>query len=112
MNELIELINNTAVLDNLKTWIMTMSLWNLAGLTLIIFSIPGLSLEVKVNEVKNTSPKWVFMGVVLILMIMYPHNLLIACSPIFLLVWLLLTWQKPVFMYLNLFMPAGHKLKI
>ena len=45
-------------------------------------------------------------------MFAYSSTLWIATLPFGTVLFLLIFWQKPVFMYLNLFMPSGHKLPV
>lgn len=110
MNELMELINSYAVLTDIKTWLMEMSLWNIGGLVFILWNLWSTSLTVTIDGNERSMPKHIITGATLCLMVLFPANMLFACIPYTLVIILLITYQRPVFWYLNLFMPAGRKL--
>jgi len=109
MNELIELWNSYPMLVELKVWIMTMSLMNLGFLAFIIYSVLTVSLTVTVNGDESKRPKVPFTLVTLILLFAYPSTIWIATIPYGFVWFSLLFWNKPIFMYLNMFLPAGSK---
>ena len=108
MNELIEFWNTLG----LTAWFMDMSLLNIGMLIFIALSVFGLSLTVTVDGNKNNRPKWLPTILTFILMYLYPHTLWIAAIPFGLVLLLLIIWQKPVFVYMNLYLPKGRKLDI
>lgn len=112
MNELITLWNSNTALVSTSTWIMDMSLMNIGMLLFIILGFFGISLTVSVNDNKKNTPKHILSIFTLILMFIFPNTLWIAALPFAIVIFLLIFWMKPVFMYLNLFMPASHKLKV
>lgn len=109
MNELIELWNSYPMLVALKVWIVSMSLMNLGFLAFILFSYFSVSLTVTVNGDESSRPKVPFTIITLILLFVYPSTIWLAAIP-FGIVWVsLLVWHKPIFIYLNMFIPKGSK---
>jgi len=111
MNELIELWNSYPMLVELKVWIMTMSLTNLGFLGFILLSYFTISLTVTVNGNESSRPKVPFTLVTLILLFDdYPSEVWLVAIPFGFVWFCLLLWNKPMFTYLNFFMPNGSKL--
>ena len=109
MNELIELWNSYPLLVELKVWVMTMSLLNLGFLGFILLSFFTVSLTVTINGDESSRPKVPFTLVTLILLFAYPNSIWIGAIP-FGFVWLcLIAWNKPIFVYLNLFLPNNSR---
>jgi len=109
MKELITLWDSNSVLVSVSTWIMSMSLMNIGMLFLIIILFFGTELTVSVNNVKRKTPKHFLSILTLILIFIFPNTLWIATLPFVIVVFLLIFWTKAIFIYLNFFMPAGHK---
>jgi len=109
MNELLTLWNSYPILTSFNTWIMNMSLMNLGILFFIMLNFFSLSLITKVNGVPNKNPKHIITLITITLMFAYPHTLWIAALPYGIVILLLITWQKPIFVYLNLFLPKSHR---
>jgi len=120
MNELIELWNSSQVLTTVfnpiliefKDWIMNMSLNNLIALVIIIFLYFSISLTVTLDGVENNRPKSIISLITLILMFGYPNQLWIAALPFILIIFSTLFWQKPLFWYLNLFLPLNKRMRV
>ena len=109
MNELIELWNSYPMLVEFKVWIMTMSLMNLGFLGFIILNYFTISLTVTINGNESSRPKLPLTLITIILLFAYPSTIWIAAIPFSLVLLSLLLWNKPVFIYLNMFMPQGAK---
>jgi len=117
MNELIELWNSSPVLTTVfnpilidfKDWIMNMSLNNLIALAIIISFYFSISLTVTLDGVENNRPKAIISLITLILLFSYPDKLWLAAMPFTLITLSTIFWQKPLFWYLNLFLPSDRR---
>lgn len=111
MNELMEVWNSYPQLVELKVWVMTMSLSNIIALIVTVYLSYSVSMTVTTNGDESSRPKVPFLLVTLILLFAFPQMVWYATIPFGLVMVLLIVWQRPVFIYLNFFLPRGSRLK-